>query len=236
VGETIGTAVMPLASPLRKAAYRTLMLKKLQAQIGKLDPGSGQRMFQRLTETHPRVMAAFEHSGGKIRMGPETDLDLIKEGAAGLFRSGARDKPFVSGLREVTQDPVVSIGSPNLERAIYKLEEPNLRMDDYMADTTAHEMGHWAQHLGGANYRRFSKVRDELFDRVDSHARQFEQAKKSKDPEWIALLNKQGALLMEAVDELSKVKASFEPGAQFTGVKQRAKMQFDEWIKENEAR
>jgi hypothetical protein len=178
VGETIATAVMPLASPLRKAAYRTLMLKKLLAQISKLEPGVSRQMFERLLKTHPRVMAAFEHSGGKIRTDPAySSPELIQQAIderrlpeqLGAFQQGASSGDFVPGLRDVQQGPTLDI----TPQAIVDTLNPGVATSGVtgkigldLGDTSAHEITHWAQHLGSRAAKRASQVVAEVNPRI----------------------------------------------------------------------
>jgi hypothetical protein len=173
MGEVASLAVMPLVSPLRKAAYRALMLKKLQAQIAKLEPGAAQQMFQRLTETHPRVMSAFEHSGGKIRTDPAYTPEFVQQaiaekrltGQLGAFEAGSSLGDFVPGLRDIRQGPTLDITPQVLvdtidPRLVSRGVTSKIGMD--MGDTAAHEITHWAQHLASPAMKRSTEIVDEV--------------------------------------------------------------------------
>jgi hypothetical protein len=164
LGEIVSTAVMPLASPLRKAAYRALMLKKLQAQISKLEPGAARQMFERLMKTHPRVMAAFEHSGGVIRRDPSppgsSSLEEIAEnrtvGRLGRFRQGPSPKDLVPGLRDTRRYPTIGITPESFVKPLDQYPPIDL------GATAAHETTHWAQALGGRSIKKADLMAGEI--------------------------------------------------------------------------
>jgi hypothetical protein len=176
LGEIVSTAVMPLASPLRKAAYRALMLKKLQAQISKLEPGAARQMFERLMKTHPRVMAAFEHSGGVIRRDPSppgsSSLEEIAEnrtvGRLGRFRQGPSPKDLVPGLRDTRRYPTIGITPESFVKPLdQSLSDPVAGfIHTYppidLGATAAHETTHWAQALGGISLKKADAMLSEI--------------------------------------------------------------------------
>ena len=230
LGETIATAVMPLASPLRKAAYRTLMLKKLRAQIEKLEPGAAKQMFNRLTETHPRVMAALEHSGGVIQRDPAYSAKVVRDAIAneehptrfGIFRQRlGTDR--VPGLRDVREGPSINVTPQSF---VDSLDPSQHRLGsrahiDYepgidMGSVAAHETTHWAQHLGGRGKREL-----ELLDEMNLIAEKFKALPEAdkKSEVWAAIsqkLKKQG--------ELRQIQDHMEAGADIAGPHQSQRM------------
>jgi len=61
---------MTKGSPLRDPAYRALMLRRLKAQIDRLEPGGNKDESLRLLKAKPFVMAAFQHAGGRVSTQP----------------------------------------------------------------------------------------------------------------------------------------------------------------------
>jgi len=84
VEQVAALGMMKESNPLRDPAYLREMLDKLRRQIDHLSPGVQRRAAYDLTETHPRVAGAFQHSGGRIAEGSADEL----EDALGAFYSG----------------------------------------------------------------------------------------------------------------------------------------------------
>ena len=244
LGETIATAVMPLASPLRKAAYRTLMLKKLLAQISKLEPGVSKQMFERLLKTHPRVMAAFEHSGGTIRTDPSPPgwsvLDDIAASASGgsykpvrrlgAFQQGPSLEDLVTGLRETPRYPTIKITPESLVQTLDRPEIRSSRLRGGLGvidtgETAAHEVTHWAQALGGSDLqkadltvREINKLR-RTYDELDRSVSGYRQTNTGRQLlEKIRELNSEHAALVRRV----------ERGADIAGPRQSRQMRAEQ--------
>jgi hypothetical protein len=174
-----GPLVTALGSPLRNAAYRTQLLRKLGEQIQGLEPGPARDMFMRLLDTHPRVASAFQHSGGILRRDPAYSQKVVQQAIAsgqeptrfGQFTPGAGE--LVPDLRNVQQGPLINITPQSFIDALDPDQfvrgvtgKPGIDM----ADTAAHEMTHWAQALGGTAAKRKSKIAEEVQKMVERKA------------------------------------------------------------------
>ena len=140
VGDLIGMAVMPLSSPLRNPVYRTQMLRKLGEQISRFD----QRFrpsVERLMETHPRLLAAFQHAGGRV------GGDVGERKVAGLYENllGRRASEGTGVLANVPLSPDFTSfkGTPEIQFDV----GPFLGLNP--VTVVPHEFAHFAQDLGG---------------------------------------------------------------------------------------
>jgi hypothetical protein len=178
-----GPLVTTLGSPLRNAAYRTQLLRKLGEQIQRLEPGPARDMFMRLLDTHPRVMSAFQHSGGILRRDPAYSQEVVQQAIAsrqtptrfGQFTPGTGE--LVPDLRNVQQGPIIdmtpqsfidALDSDQFVRGVTR--KPGIDM----ADTAAHETTHWAQTLGGTAAKRKWEIAEEVQKMVERQARELE--------------------------------------------------------------
>ena len=185
----MGVGVMIAGSPLRRPAYRKKMLRALGKQIKALEPSMARTMFRRLIGTHPRVMSAFQHSGGALRRDPEYTPEFVKEAISksqrptrgGRFFHGESEKvrgesARIPDLRGVYRDPIIDITPESFSREglagrdAFRSMLERERLQQYSANVAAHEMTHWAQHLGGRGAKRFGQVTDELNEMVDRRA------------------------------------------------------------------
>jgi hypothetical protein len=115
--------VMTQDSPLRNKAYRDKLLRQLGEQIDTaISPGPHQDMLRELVKTHPRVMASFEHAGGRLTERPAAE-GLIPSQEKGKVALGrlitSTQSPFdVPGLRAVHPNPVIEVaeGAQSLSR------------------------------------------------------------------------------------------------------------------------
>lgn len=174
-----GPLVTALGSPLRNAAYRTQLLRKLGEQIQGLEPGRGRDMLMRLLDTHPRVASAFQHSGGILRRDPAYSQEVVQQAIAsgqrptrfGQFTPGTGE--LVPDLRNVQQGPIIDMTPQSF---IDALDPANLvsgvtrKPGIDMADTAAHEVTHWAQTLGGTKAKRKRKIAKEVKEMIERKA------------------------------------------------------------------
>ena len=174
-----GPLVTTLGSPLRNAAYRTQLLRKLGQQIQGLEPGPARNMFMRLLDTHPRVMSAFQHSGGILRRDPAYSHEVVQQAIAsrqtptrfGQFTPGTGE--LVPDLRNVRQGPIIEMTPQSF---LASLDPANFtggvtrKPGIDMAGTAAHETTHWAQHLGGTAAKRARKIAEEVQKMVERKA------------------------------------------------------------------
>jgi len=170
ISDLMGVGVMPLGSRLRSAAYRSKMLKRLMSQITELDPSTAQNMFRRLTVTHPRVMAAFQHAKGTLQRDPEYTPAFVQEATAkgtlphhlGQFHGGPPSEGLVPGLRNVRRRPGIDITPPEWLAGSNWDPPPEV----LMSGTAAHEATHWAQLLGGRQAKKRYEIMDELAEDI----------------------------------------------------------------------
>ena len=137
----------------------------------------------RLLDTHPRVASAFQHSGGILRRDPAYSQEVVQQAIAsgqrptrfGQFTPGTGE--LVPDLRNVQQRPIInmtpqsfldSLDPANFTSGVTR--KPGIDM----SDTAAHEMTHWAQHLGGSTAKRKSKIENEFKEMVERKAKKLE--------------------------------------------------------------
>jgi hypothetical protein len=182
----MGVGVTLMGSPLRNPAYRQQMLRALGKQIDEIEPSrlgvdqtDAQRMFHRLIETHPRIMSAFQHSGGVVRNDPAFTPEVVSDALArnrvparlGNFTAG--QGKLVPDLRDVPSNPVINITPESFTGAV----DPSIMTQGIrrrpgldMADTAAHETTHWAQRLGGRDAKRLSELIKQINAMADRKA------------------------------------------------------------------
>jgi hypothetical protein len=142
VGDLFGLAIMPLLSPLRNPVYQAQMLRKLRKQISRLDQKT-RPALERLMETHPRLLAAFQHAGGTLEGNVNTRLGPSGM-AEGLYRNLlTRQATGVTAHAPLSPDFTSFKGTPGIQ---FK-GGPYLTHDP--ATVVPHEFAHFAQDLGG---------------------------------------------------------------------------------------
>ena len=115
--------VMTRDSLLRDKAYRDKLLRQLGEQIDTaISPGPTQDMLRELVKTHPRVMASFEHAGGRLTERPAGEglIPIPDDGgtALGMLHTNPQIPFDVPGLRNVQPNPVIQVAEvgQNLSR------------------------------------------------------------------------------------------------------------------------
>ena len=213
---TVG--VMIPGSPLRLPAYRERMLRALSEQIDAMEPSMARTMFRRLIETHPRVMSAFQHSGGTLQRDPAYTPEVVKEAISeslapthfGRFTPG--ESELVPDLRGVYRDPSISITPESLIGTIDPTSVShgvsNIPGID-QAGTAAHEMTHWAQNLGGRDSKRRVEVIDELTEMANRGATVGEALPLQLEQRVLSNILEQGAD-RAGVRQSARMKAALE--------------------------
>lgn len=156
--QEVQLAIMTETSPLRNKVYRADMLRKLGEQIDRLPDGGYKDMFRSLMQSHPRVMAAMQHSGTKIKMDPRyTDMELgfwdtHKPTALGTYTTPAGNAPQVPGLTvgrrqggEIHLTPEDALNDWDSILRKKKIDTPY----GSQMNTAAHETTHFGQYLRG---------------------------------------------------------------------------------------
>ena len=236
VGDLIGMAVMPLLSPLRNPVYRTQMLRKLGKQISRLDQRY-RPSVERLMETHPRLLAAFQHAGGILRMegnvgpglGPRVTAEGLYENLLGRRATGVTaNVPLSPDFTSFKGTPEIQFkGGPSLSLA--------------PATAVPHEFAHFAQDLGGLGVLR---------DKIDLDAHRLVEKAEGIHDRWKQFsagggkigrrgIVDQGTFPMspeqyrrhnEYMDELRRIQAlpgEHELGAERAAIRQRER--FERW-------
>ena len=161
----------------RHPAVRAGLIRELGEQIDQLPAGSGQDMLRELVVTHPRVMAAFQHAGGRFRS--VDDLGQDSRGRLeGLFQPGPYQgrKGLVSGLRRVYQGPEISFQSDKgaLRDVEHLANAGGLDELPRIPGHAPHEITHWAQQLGSGGAKRRQRI-------VEGGLKAQEEAKSMRD-------------------------------------------------------
>ena len=234
VGDLIGMAVMPLLSPLRNPVYRTQMLRKLGKQISRLDQRY-RPSVERLMETHPRLLAAFQHAGGRVEgnvgpgLGPGGTAEGLYETLLGRSATG------VAANVPLSPDFTSFKGTPEIQ---FK-GGPSLSLDP--ATVVPHEFAHFAQDLGGHGVLREKIDLDAhmLADKAEDIRDRWKQFRAGGGKIGRRGIVDQGTFPMspeqyrrhnEYMDELRRIQAlpgEHELGAERAAIRQRER--FERW-------
>jgi hypothetical protein len=232
--------MMSLGSPLRNPVYRAKMLDLFREQM-KLSGQQYAEPLQRLTETHPRLVAAFQHADGNLGIhGPGLGTTGAAEGTYEnlLFSDLSRGVP-----EGVLPNPGFTSfkGTPQIQ---FK-GGPDLELNP--ATVVPHEFAHFAQDLGGrgVSRRRVDIDAHELADKVEGITDRWKQFREgggeidyhglvseggTPKPGTVPLSQEQYQRLNEFMDEGRELRARGGPaelGAERAGIKQRER--FERW-------
>ena len=250
-------ATMTMGSVLRNPAYRTQMLRKLGEQIQNLKSVDSRNMLLRLLETHPRAMSAFQHAGGTVGADPKYTRGVLrrlektgkKPRLVGQYSSAwpRRDVPGLSNpvgnpRIDLTDESIVAAGFPSYS-------DPKsahfARRRDLPLRTVAHEVGHFAQHLGPGGKRILANQQERirLLEQSNILALKLQKQKddiglrESGEGLWTHLDLKERASLIAKIKKLRRQASSLQrrqTAALEKGAERTEKIEFEryrDWIK-----
>jgi|TARA_R110002020_G_scaffold225657_5_gene435741 hypothetical protein len=172
----VGGAMLSMNSPLRDPVYRSRMIKEFLEMVEQLGIQEGSMEaelanqfrgpLRRLAETHPRMVAAFQHSGGRVKTPPRHLT--IEDDALGTYSNPDEMWRSLTPSKQAEAQAVSEAlggGNARASKGFTSFSgRPEVQLRAAVntrpaSEIVPHEFAHFAQDLRGQGARRATDAR-----------------------------------------------------------------------------